>query len=85
MGLWGHGVLAGGSTPAPCALELEATGHALDALFLFGVAGVDVEIQGGGDGGVAEDDGDGLVVSLVFDAAGGEAEAQAVEADAGDA
>ncbi len=40
-----------------------------DALF-GGHAGVDVEVEGGGDGGVAEDNGDGFVVAAAFDAAG---------------
>lgn len=46
---------------------------------------MDVEVEGGGDGGVAEDDGDGFVVAAAFDATGGEGVAQGVETDLRDA
>jgi hypothetical protein len=39
---------------------------------------VDVEVEGGADVGVAEEDADGLVVAAAFYAAGGEAVAEAV-------
>lgn len=40
---------------------------------------MDVEVEGRGDVGMAENDADGLVVAVAFDAAGGEAVAQSVE------
>ena len=40
---------------------------------------MDVEVEGGADVGVAEEDADGLVVAAALDAAGGEAVAEAVE------
>ena len=40
---------------------------------------MDVEVEGCGDVGVAEDDADGLVIAVAFDAAGGEAVTQPVE------
>ena len=55
--------------------------HLLNGAALGGEVGVDVEVEGGGDGTVAEEGGDGLVVAAAFDAAGGEAVPQGVEAD----
>ena len=43
---------------------------------------MDVEVHGGGEGGVAEDNGDGLVIAFAFYATAGESVAQGVEADA---
>lgn len=55
--------------------------EAVDAFFLFGEAGVDVEVEGGGDGRMAEDDGDGFIVAAACDAAGGETVPEGVETD----
>lgn len=44
---------------------------------------MDVEVEGGADAGMAEEGADGLVVATAFDAAGGEAVAQAVELEGG--
>ena len=53
--------------------------HLFDAaLFLLEVR-VDVEVEGGADVGVAQEDADGLVVAFAFDAACGEAVAQTME------
>ena len=40
---------------------------------------MDVEVEGRGDVGMAENDADGLVVAVAFDAAGGEAVAHKVK------
>ena len=58
--------------------------HGVDALALLLQIGVDVEVEGGADAGVAEEDADGLVVAFALDAAGGEAVAEAMEAHAGE-
>ena len=44
------------------------------------MARVHVEVEGGGDGGVAEDGGNGFVVAVALDAAGSEAVAQRMKA-----
>ena len=53
--------------------------HLFDAALLLFHVGMDVEVEGGADVGMAEEDADGLVVAAALDAAGGEAVAQAVE------
>lgn len=53
--------------------------HLFDAALLLFHVGMDVEVEGGADVGMAEEDADGLVVAAALDAAGGEAVAEAVE------
>ena len=57
--------------------------QAVDDLLLFAVAGVDVKVQRGGDGGVAQDGGDGLVVAFGLNAARGKTVPEGVEARLG--
>ena len=61
---------------------LKGLGDAVYAAAFVGEAGVDVEVHGGGDGGVAKDYRNGFVVAFAFDAAGGETVTQGVETGA---
>jgi hypothetical protein len=64
---------------------LEHLTHRIDALlFLFHI-GVDIKIERCADVGVAEEDADGFVITFAFNAAGGKAMAEAMEAHLGKA
>ncbi len=64
---------------------LEQLPHSIDALAFLLQVGVNVEVEGGADVGVAEEDADGLVVAFAFDAAGGKTMPETVEAHFGKA
>lgn len=57
--------------------------HSVDALALLLQIGVNIEVEGGADVGVAEEDANGLVVAFALDAAGSETVPEAVEAHFG--